>query len=115
MAITTMSRPTIPPAADRVLRRAKPASSRRIERSTDAIAGSGIADARVEPRVAQVDHEVHEDEDHRVEQDEILYHDDVALDERGDEGAAESRHAEGLLHRHRPAQHEAQEHAGDGD
>src|SRR5262245_56581206 len=65
-AITTISRPTIPPAADRVLRRANPASSRRIERSVDAIAGSGIANARVEPGIAQIDREVHEDEDHGV-------------------------------------------------
>src|SRR5262245_3456253 len=115
IAITTMSRPTIPPAADRVLRRAKPASSRRIARSADAVAGSGIADARIEPRVAQVDHEVHEDEDHRVEEDEVLHHDDVALDQRGDEGAAEPGHAEGLLHGDRAAQHEAQEHARDRD
>src|SRR5262245_24910926 len=115
MAITTMSRPTIPPAADRVLRRAKPASSRRIERSTDAIAGSGIADARIEPRVAQIDYEVHEDEDHRVEEDEILHDDDVALDEGGNQGAAEPRHAEGLLYGDRAAQHEAQQHAGDRD
>src|SRR5215470_7232273 len=115
MAIRTMSRPTIPPAADSVLRRAKTASSRRIERSTEAMAGSGIADARVEPRVAQIDHEVHEHEDHRVKQDEVLHHDDVALDEGGDEGAAEPRHPEGLLHGHGSAQHEAQEYAGDGD
>src|SRR5262245_4672174 len=115
MAIRMMSRPTIAPAADRVLRRAKPASSRMIERSTVATAASGIADARVEPRVAQIDQEVHEDEDHRVEEHEVLHHDDVALDQGGDEGTAEPGHAERLLHGHRAAQHEAQQHAGDGD
>src|SRR4030095_16986286 len=115
MAITMMSRPTIPPAAHTVLRRANPASSWRIERSVDAITGSGIADARIEPGVAQIDEEVHEDEDHRVEEHEILHHDDVPLDQGGDEGAAEAGDAERLLHRHRAAQHEAQEHTGDGD
>src|SRR5215510_5441428 len=115
IAIRTMSSPTIAPAADRVLRRAKPTSSRKMERSTDATAGSGIADARVEPRVAQIDHKVYEDEDHGVEEHEVLHHDDVPLDQRGDEGAAEPRHAERLLHRHRAAQHEAQQDAGDGD
>src|SRR5215471_11250927 len=98
MAIRMMRRPTIPPAADSVLRRAKPTSSRRMERSAGALAGSGIADARVEPRVAQIDHEVHEDEDHGVEKHEVLHHDDVPLDQRGDEGAAEPGHAECLLH-----------------
>src|SRR5215470_9044642 len=115
MAITTMSRPTIAPTADRVLRRANPTNSRGTERPSEAMVGSGIADARVEPRVAQVDREVHEDEDHRVEKHEILHHDDVPLDQRGDEGAAEPRHAECLLHRHRAAQHEAQQHTRDGD
>src|SRR5262245_55936692 len=114
-AIRMMRKPTIPPTADRVLRRAKATSSPRIERCTDAMAGSGIADPRIEPRVAQIDHEVHEHEDHRVEEDEVLYHDDVPLDERGDEGAAEPGHAERLLHGDRAPQHEAQKHAGDGD
>src|SRR5215470_5153105 len=87
MAIRTMSRPRIPPAADRVLRRAKPTNSRNTERPSDARVGSSIPDTRVEQRVAQIDHEVHEDEDHRIEEDEVLDHDDVSLDERGDEGA----------------------------
>src|SRR5215510_6419273 len=115
MAITTMSRPTIAPTADRVLRRANPTNSRGTERPSEAMVGSGIADARVEPRVAQVDREVHENEDHRVEKHEVLHHDDVPLDQRGDEGPAEPGHAERLLHRHRAAQHEAQQDAGDGD
>src|SRR5258705_3214316 len=85
MAMTMMSTPTMPPAADSVLRRAKLTSSRRIERFSEKVLGSGIADARVEERIAQIDQEVHHDEDHRVEQDEILDHDDVALDQRGDE------------------------------
>src|SRR5215467_2017448 len=115
MAITTMSRPMIPPAVDRVLRRAKATSSRRIERSPDAIAGSGIADTRVEQRVTQIDHEVYEDEDHRIEEDEVLNHDDVPLDQRRDKRSAEPGHPERLFHRHRSAQDEAEEHAGDGD
>src|SRR6266436_193537 len=114
-AIAMMSRPTMPPAADSVLRRAKLASSRRMERSGEAGTGSGIADARIEPRIAQVDEKVHQHEDDRVEQDEILDHDDVALDEGGDERAAEPRNAEGLLDRHRATQHEAEEHAGNGN
>src|SRR5215471_12013818 len=85
----TMRRPTMPPAAERVLRRAKPASSRRSERSTEAAPGSGIADTGIEQSVAQIDEEIDQDEDHRVEQHEILHHDDVALDERGDQRAAE--------------------------
>src|SRR6266700_5730800 len=115
MAMAMMRRPTMPPAADSELRRAKVASSRRMERSGEAGAGSGIADARIEPRIAQVDEKVHQHEDDRIEQNKVLDHDDVALDQCGDERAAEARHAEGLLDRHRAAQHEAQEHARDGD
>src|SRR5215471_20370333 len=88
-AITMMRRPTIAPTADRVLRRANPTSSRGTERSSEAMVGSGIPDTRVEQRVTQIDHEVYEDEDHRIEEDEVLDHDDVPLDQRGDEGAAE--------------------------
>src|SRR5438034_5953952 len=115
MAITIISTPTTPPTADSVLRRAKVTSSRRTDRWLGASAGSGIADSGIEPRIAQVDEEIHEDEDDGIEQDEILHHDDVALDQRGDQRAAEAGDAKGLLHGHRAAKHEAQEHAGDGD
>src|SRR2546426_7682521 len=116
-ATTTMRTPTSPPAAARVLRRAKRASSTTTALITDSRLAlpSAVPDARVEPRVAEVDEHVDDDEDRRVEQDEILNDDDVALDHRGDEGAPEARHPERLLDRHRAPQHEAQQHAGDGD
>src|SRR2546426_9721320 len=103
--------PTKPPSADRVFRREKRASSP----STDVVTGLAVADARVEPRVAEVDQDVDGDEDYGVEQDEVLHDDNVALDHRDDERAPEAGHAERLLDRHRATQHEGQQHAGDGD
>src|SRR2546430_13525138 len=111
IAIAMMSTPTTPPAAESGWRQAKRASSPGMERWS----GSGIADARIEPRVAQVDQEVDQHEDDGVEQDEVLNHDDVALDERDDEGATQPRDPEGLLDRHRAPEHEAEEHARDRD
>src|SRR5437763_1025179 len=93
-AMTTIRNPTTPPATAIGLRRVKAASSRQTESAgVGATPGSvvtawaspftsGIPDARVEPGVAQVDRDVDEDEDRRVEQDEVLHHDDVALDHR---------------------------------
>src|SRR5881628_1426274 len=69
----------------------------------------------VEPRVAQIDQHVDDDEDRRIEQHEVLNDDDVALDHGGDERAPESRHAERLLDRDGATQHEPQQHARDGD
>src|SRR5690242_14600094 len=84
-AVNTIARPTIPPIAESVLRR-----ENRMDSSASAFTtASSVADARVEPRVAEVDQHVHGDEDHRVEQDEVLHHDDVTLDHRGDERPAE--------------------------
>src|SRR5258705_3541019 len=83
IAIAMMSTPTTPPAAESGLRQAKRASSPSMERWSR----SGIADARVEPGVAQVDEEVDEHEDDGIEEDEALDHDDVALDQRDDESA----------------------------
>src|SRR5258706_3946279 len=104
-AVKTTKRPIRPPIADKVLRRESRASS-----SARAFMGSSaVADARIEPRVAQVDQDVHGDEDHGIEQDQVLHDDDVALDHRGDERAAEAGHAERLFYRHGPAQHEAEE------
>jgi hypothetical protein len=54
IAIAMTSTPTRPPAAERGLRQAKRASSPGMDRWS----GSGIADTRVEPGVAQVDEEV---------------------------------------------------------
>src|SRR5262245_63151552 len=107
-AVNTIRRPNRPPIAESVLRREKRATSM-ARAFTDA---SPEADARVEPRVAQIDQDVHRDEDHGVQQDEVLHDDDVALDHGGDERAAEAGHAERLLDGHRAAEHEAQEHAG---
>src|SRR3989442_8718898 len=124
-AMTMMERPTRPPTADSVLRREKRASS---TSNADLITGSprpsnglrlavpsAVPDARVEPRVAEVDQHVDDDEDHGVEQHEVLHDDDVALDPRDDERTPEARYAERLLDRHRATQHEAEQHAGDGD
>src|SRR5438093_3125224 len=124
-AMTMMERPTRPPTADSVLRREKRASS---TSNADLITGSprpsnglrlavpsAVPDARVEPGVAEVDQHVDHHEDHGVEQHEVLYHDDVTLDHGDDERAAESGHAEGLFDGHRAAEHEAEQHAGDGD
>ena len=72
-------------------------------------------DPRVEPRVGQVDEDVDGDEDQRVQEHQVLHHDDVALHDRGHEGASEAGHAERLLDGHRAAEHEAEEHAGDRD
>src|SRR5262245_406353 len=121
-ARATMTNPTTPPAIERGLRRPKAASSRRAIRfiarsppSSEAPADRLIADARIEPRVGEVDEDVDGHENQRVEQHEVLDNDDVALDYRDDEGATEARHAEGLLDGNRPAQHEAQQHARDRD
>src|SRR2546426_7329287 len=113
--MATMSSPTMAPAADRAVRDAKATSSRTTERSPLARAGSGIVDAWVQPGIAQVHEQVHHHEDGRVEEHEVLDHDDVALDHRGDERAPEARNAEGLLDGHRAAQDEAEEDAGDRD
>src|SRR5713101_2288177 len=75
IAIAMMSTPTRPPAAESGLRPAK----RAISPGMDRWSGSAIADTRVEPGIAQVDQEIHHDEDHGVEQHEVLHHDDVAL------------------------------------
>src|SRR5439155_18281377 len=106
-ATTRMRKPTSPPIADNVLRLANRTSSA----VRAFMPGSAVADARVEPRVAEIDQDVDADEDDGVELDQILHHDDVALDHGGQERAAEAGHAERLLHRDRPAQHEAEEHA----
>src|SRR2546427_3780144 len=124
-AMKMMERPTRPPTADSVLRREKRASS---TSNADLITGSprpsnglrlavpsAIPDTRVEPRVAEVDQHIDHDEDHGVEQHEVLHDDDVALDHRDHERAPQPRHPERLLDRHRAAEHEAQEHAGDRD
>src|SRR6267142_414373 len=94
-AITTMRRPTTPPAIASGLRRANPRNSRAMERwgrsvpcatstvpiwligSPRAAGPLLVTDARVEPRVAEVDRDVDEHEDHRVEQDQVLHDDRV--------------------------------------
>src|SRR6267378_5250851 len=121
-ATKMMAMPTRPPMAESVLRRAKRASSATICPITDSprlrlrlAKPSAVTDARVEPCVAEIDQHVDHDEDHRVEQYEVLHHDDVALDHGDDERAPEPGHAEGLLDGHRAAEHEAKQHAGDGD
>src|SRR6267142_557491 len=111
IAVMRIKRPTSPPIADSVLRREnRPSSTARAFMPV-----SAVPDARVEPRVAEIDQDVDADEDHRVEQHEILHDDDVALDHRGDERTPEAGHAEGLLHRDRAAEDEAEQHAGDRD
>src|SRR5437667_10794425 len=92
-ATTTMSTPTSPPAAARVLRRAKRASSTTTALITDSprtrVAGgssaalrlalpSAVPDAPGEPRVAEVDEHVGDDDDRRRGQDEVLNGDDAA-------------------------------------
>src|SRR6516162_7028888 len=83
-AANTIKSPTSPPSADSVLRREKRASSS----ARSFMTTSAIPDARVEPRVAQIDQDVHGHENHSVEKDQILNDDDVALDHGGDECAA---------------------------
>src|SRR4029453_357514 len=68
---------------------------------------SAVPDTRVEPRVAEIDQDVDGDEDHGVQEHDVLHHDDVALDHRGNEGSSEARDAERLLDRHGTAEHEA--------
>src|SRR5206468_3026298 len=115
-ATKTMKAPTRPPAAARVFRRAKRDSSVKIEEragfpgALGTLAGVGAmsgpplkSNSRVEPRVAQIDQHVDDDEDRRVEQHQVLDDDDVALDHGGDERASEPGHPERLLDRHRSA------------
>src|SRR5712691_8424242 len=116
-ATTTMSRPTTPPTIDSGLRRANSHSSRATERSLGAIGTAtataavsdvmrSVPDSRVEPRIREVHEHVDDDEDGGVEQHEVLHHDDVAFDDRGDERAPEPRHPEGLLDGHGAAEYE---------
>src|SRR5262245_35183150 len=74
-AIKMMRIATIPPTADSGLRRTKAASSPRTERSIS------VPDPGIEPGVGHVHEHVDEDEDRRVEQHEVLDHDDVSLDD----------------------------------
>src|SRR2546426_11042764 len=99
--------PTKPPSADRVFRREKRASSP----STDVVTVLAGADARVEPRVAEVDQDVDGDEDHGVEQDEVLHDDDVALDHRDDERSPDAGHSARMFDRHRATKPTRQQHA----
>src|SRR5947199_9935779 len=114
-AMTMMERPTRPPTADSVLRREKRASS---TSNADLITGSprpsnglrlavpsAIPDARIEPRVAEVDQHVDDDEDHGVEQPQVLHDDDVALDHRHHERAPPPRPRQRLLDGH-PTAHD---------
>src|SRR5262249_37548653 len=112
-ATNTISSPITPPTTDSGLRRANPASSRRLERPSSGRAamsaraahgaGASIPDSGVEPGIREVHEHVDEDEDRRVEQHEVLDDDDVALDDRRDKRPAKTRDAERLLHRHRAA------------
>src|SRR5262245_49878822 len=63
-----------------------------------------VADARVEPGVAQVDQQVRDREDDAVEQDEVLDHRPVALVQRLHERLPEAGHAERALDRDRSAE-----------
>src|SRR5262245_49203403 len=91
IATRMIARPTTPPASDSGLRRAMSASSRTTERSPAAtgtsrtavvsVAMASVADPRVEPGIGQIHEHVDHDEDHRVEQHQVLHHDDVALDD----------------------------------
>src|SRR5882724_11917901 len=105
-ATKMMARPTKPPMADSVLRREKRASSTSsalITGSPRTLVACGarsqtrlasrlrlalravlrlarplpVPDTRIEPRIAEVDQHVDDDEDHRVEQHEVLHDDDV--------------------------------------
>src|SRR6266851_5306729 len=125
-AITMIAAATSAPMIDNGFRRANWASSRATDRSlatygisATATAVSGVMpsepDPGIEPRVGHVHEDVHHHEDRGIEQHEVLHHDDVALDDRGDERAAEPRDAERLLDRHGSSEDEAQEHARDRD
>src|SRR2546423_677808 len=67
-----------------------------------------VADAGIEPAVADVDHQVDEDEDDAVEQHEVLDEHPVALGDGEHQREAEPGDAEGALDRHRAAQERAQ-------
>src|SRR5262249_62408282 len=86
-AVNTISRPTRPPIAESVFRREKRASSM----ARAVIGGSAVSDTRVEAGVAQVGQHVDADEDYRVEQDEVLGDDDVAVGHGGEEGPPPAR------------------------
>src|SRR5437016_1832972 len=119
-ATTMIKSPTSPPTIDNGLRRAKSHSSRATERSLGASDAStttaavselmrSVPDPRIEPGIGQIDEDVDDDEDRRVEQHEVLHHDDVALDDRGDERAAEPRHHVRLFDGDGAAAHESQQ------
>src|SRR4051812_11000942 len=72
---------------------------------------SVISNAWIKPGIAQIHHDIDEDEDDTVEKDQILHNDDVAFDYCRDESPAQSWHAEGLFNCHRAPQHEAHQNA----
>src|SRR5215831_20635706 len=60
---------------------------------------SSVADPRVEPGGNQIDQDVQDDEYDRIEEDQVLHHEHVALAHRDRHGIAEAGRAEGALHR----------------
>src|SRR4030095_4794625 len=67
-----------------------------------------VADAGIDPAVADVDHQVDEDEDDAVEQHEVLDEHPVALGDSEHQREAEPGHAEGALDRHGAAEQRAE-------
>src|SRR5438094_2626203 len=87
-----------------------PSGEERKKRATT-IGGAGrllVADAGIEPAVADVDHQVDENKDDAVEQHEILDEHPVALGDGEYEREAEPGDAEGALDRDRAAEERSQ-------
>src|SRR5262249_36544472 len=98
-AVKTISMPTRPPSAESVLRREK----RAIPMARAFMGGSAVPDARVEPRVAQVDQHVDADEDHRAGQTAGLAHEEVPLHTGGNDRRPEAGPADRRPDGHRAA------------
>src|SRR5207249_6187306 len=89
-AITTMRKPTRPPAAASGLRRVKAASSRatggapapRRAAAPTTSPTPAVVNPRGEPRVAQGDGDVDEHEGHRGKQEQVLDHHPVPIHHR---------------------------------
>src|SRR5262245_58342169 len=78
-------------------------------------AGSSVADAGIDEGVAQVDQEVHADEDRRVEQPDRLHHRIVAQEQGADGRLPEARNAEDRLDHEGPGEGVAEGEARDRD
>src|ERR671936_683290 len=84
-------------------------------RSCSPTLSPSVADAWIEPRVADVDQQIDEREDHSVEEDQVLDHGPVALGQREYESETQARHSKRALDGNRATEKPAESQARDGD